>query len=142
MQLWTTSRCPKLKCSGVYLITYTGEKIDVKGHITVEAKQKGSTQQLDILVVCGKGPSLMGWDWLGVQLELSQGKRSCSSFFKTCISPCHKDQHLQVRSGIWPPEYKCNSCVSECPGSPLKHSKRVIHVVPHLCFVYFTCEIL
>eukprot|EP00731_Ephydatia_muelleri_P028865 Em0020g509a len=63
-QLWTTPRRPKLKPSDVYLRTYTGERIQVKGQITVEAKYGGSTQLLDILVVGGKGPSLMGRDWL------------------------------------------------------------------------------
>ena len=63
-QLWTTPRRPKLKLSDVYLRTYTGERIEVKGQITVEAKYGGSTQRLDILVVGGKGPSLMGRDWL------------------------------------------------------------------------------
>ncbi|KAL5503444.1 hypothetical protein EMCRGX_G010396 [Ephydatia muelleri] len=63
-QLWTTPRRPKLKPSDVYLRIYTGERIQVKGQITVEAKYGGSTQQLDILVVGGKGPSLMGRDWL------------------------------------------------------------------------------
>ena len=63
-QLWTTPRRPKLKPSDVHLRTYTGERIEVKGQITVEAKYGGSTQLLDILVVGGKGPSLMGRDWL------------------------------------------------------------------------------
>ncbi|KAL5500663.1 hypothetical protein EMCRGX_G012257 [Ephydatia muelleri] len=40
------------------------KRIQVKGQITVEAKYGGSTQLLDILVVGGKGPSLMGRDWL------------------------------------------------------------------------------
>eukprot|EP00731_Ephydatia_muelleri_P016486 Em0009g910a len=50
-QLWTTPRRPKLRPSDVYLRTYTGERIQVKGQITVEAKYGGSTQLLDILVV-------------------------------------------------------------------------------------------
>ena len=55
----------------------------------MEAKYGGSTQLLDILVVGGKGPSLMGRDWLHkIKPNLSvcyMGRKgSLSLHFPTC----------------------------------------------------------
>ena len=44
--------------------TYTGQPISVKGSIAVDVRYKGQSYPLDLIVVQGSGPSLLGRDWL------------------------------------------------------------------------------
>ena len=59
-----SGRKPHLKPSSARLRTYTGEQIVVKGSICVHALYQTQQAVLDLLVVAGKGPSLLGRDWL------------------------------------------------------------------------------
>ena len=61
---WSSKNQPKLNSSKVKLQTYTKERIDVLGSITVEVTYKGQNKSLPLLVVGGEGPSLLGRDWL------------------------------------------------------------------------------
>lgn len=58
-----------LESSSIKLRTYTGEPLHVLGVITVTVNNNTQTVQLPILVVKGKGPNLLGRDWL-LQLNL------------------------------------------------------------------------
>ena len=49
--------------------TYTGEKLPVLGQINVRAQYEGQTKSLDLVVVTGNGPTLLGRNWL-LQLRL------------------------------------------------------------------------
>ena len=60
--LW--SQPPKLSPSNVKLHTYTGKAIAVLGSLEVEVVYKHQRARLPILVAKGKGPSLIGRDWL------------------------------------------------------------------------------
>ena len=60
--LW--SQPPKLSSSNVKLHTYTGEAIAVLGSLEVEVVYKHQQARLPLLVAKGKGPSLIGRDWL------------------------------------------------------------------------------
>ena len=60
--LW--SQPPKLSPSNVKLHTYTGEAIAVLGSLEVEVVYKHQRARLPLLVAKGKGPSLIGRDWL------------------------------------------------------------------------------
>ena len=62
--MWLTSQPPPLKQTDVKLRTYTGERLQIAGMLTVDVTHKGQTKQLPLLVVEGKGPSLLGRDWL------------------------------------------------------------------------------
>ena len=53
-----------LKPSTVKLKTYTGESIAVKGTINVHVIYLEQESRLNLLVVAGTGPSLMGRDWI------------------------------------------------------------------------------
>ena len=62
--LWAESHRPKLQPSTRKLRTYTGEELEVHGCLTVDVQYKKQQQTLPLLVVAGKGPSLLGRDWL------------------------------------------------------------------------------
>ena len=56
-----------LKQTSVMLKTYTGEQIPVKGTITVDVTYgQQQHRNMELLVVGGSGPSLMGQNWLKV----------------------------------------------------------------------------
>ena len=61
---WLENERPVLQPSRASLSTFTGEKIDVIGLIDVRVIYKGQDKCLPLLVVNGKGPSLLGRDWL------------------------------------------------------------------------------
>ena len=53
----------------------------VLGCITVSILYRKQEKQLDLLVVCGDGPTLLGRDWLAqLQLDWKQLNRVHSSF--------------------------------------------------------------
>lgn len=55
------------------LSTYTGERIPVKGKVRVPVKYGDQHYQLDALVVEGKGPNLLGRDWISeIKLDWSK----------------------------------------------------------------------
>lgn len=63
--LWSVSaQKPHLKPISARLKTYTGEQIVVKGSIHVHALYQTQLAYLDLLMVAGEGPSLLGRDWL------------------------------------------------------------------------------
>ena len=55
--------CRELERTNIKLKTYTGELIPVVGKITVNAKYENQEELLEVLVVKGNGPNLMGRDW-------------------------------------------------------------------------------
>ena len=61
---WLEKERPVLQQSRASLSTFTGEKIDVIGVIDVRVIYNGQDKCLPLLVVNGKGPSLLGRDWL------------------------------------------------------------------------------
>ena len=63
-QLWPEDLCPSLKPTIAALKTYTGERIKPLGVISVQVEVNNQKEQLDLLVVPGNGPSLLGRDWL------------------------------------------------------------------------------
>ena len=64
-ELWPNPElAPTLKPSTVKLKTYTGESIGVKGTIDVHVAYLEQESRLNLLVVAGTGPSLMGRDWI------------------------------------------------------------------------------
>ena len=50
--------------SGIVLCTYTGEEVKAKGSCSVNVCYEGVEYSLTLLVVGGKGPSLLGRNWL------------------------------------------------------------------------------
>ena len=56
--------CAELRPSSAHLHTYTGEQLHVEGTIVVSVRYHQQVRQLELLVVKGTGPSLMGRDWL------------------------------------------------------------------------------
>ena len=73
MRVWPQVRRPALEKSGILLRTYTGEGINVVGKICVDVQHEGQNHRsLDLLVVQGRGPSLIGRDWLSkLKINLS-----------------------------------------------------------------------
>ena len=68
-QLWPKDLEPPLKPTNAALKIYTGENIKPLGIISVQVEVNNQKQQLELLVVLGNGPSLLGRDWLS-QLRL------------------------------------------------------------------------
>ena len=62
--LWPKQRRPQLQDTSILLRTYTGEQLKVKGQVSVAVCYGGTAMSLNLLVVAGRGPSLMGRDWL------------------------------------------------------------------------------
>ena len=63
-KLWGKERLSQLQSSKVKLRTYTGQNISVIGSTMVKVQSGGQVEHLPLLVVGGKGPSLLGRDWL------------------------------------------------------------------------------
>ena len=55
---------PPLSSSYKQLQTYTGELLEVKGTIVVTVEYQNQQANLELAVVAGSGPSLLGRDWL------------------------------------------------------------------------------
>ena len=62
--LWKADVRPDLEPSSARLSTYTGERISVLGQITLNVSYQKQNHRLSIQVVPGKGPTLLGRDWL------------------------------------------------------------------------------
>ena len=60
---WTQER-PALEPSTVKLKTYSGEQLKVLGSMRAQVEYKEQKGDLPLLVVAGKGPALLGRDWL------------------------------------------------------------------------------
>ena len=65
-RLWSAERAPPLSSTNVRLRTYTGEGLKVKGSASVTVECNSQQEDLNLLVVEGSGPSLLGRDWLSV----------------------------------------------------------------------------
>ena len=64
-RLWADAAArPSLKKTNMRLRTYTGEMLVIKGSISVSVCCRSVRALLDLLVVAGTGPSLMGRNWL------------------------------------------------------------------------------
>lgn len=63
----------KLNPANCVLKTYSQESLKLMGKFTAKVKCKDVTKQLELLVVKGKGPALMGRDWIS-QLRLDWAK--------------------------------------------------------------------
>ena len=73
IQLWPKDLTPPLKPTTATLKTYTGEQIKPLGVISVQVEANKQKQQLELLVVPGSGPSLLGRDWLSnLRLDWAQ----------------------------------------------------------------------
>ena len=67
MEGWPALQRPQLHQSHKKLRTYTGEELMVEGQLMVEvvyAYNGDQRKELPLFVVAGRGPSLMGRDWL------------------------------------------------------------------------------
>ena len=55
---------PNLQSSDACVKTYTGESLDVIGSIDVDVEYEGQRESLQLHIVAGAGPTLLGQDWL------------------------------------------------------------------------------
>ena len=65
LNLRREGQVPELQSTSAQLQTYTGERLETLGYISAQVKYQDQTDQLDLIVVQGNGPSLLGRDWLG-----------------------------------------------------------------------------
>ena len=63
-QLWPDGGNPELHQAPISLRTYTGEELALLGKTTITVTQGGKQAELELFVVKGRGPSLLGRDWL------------------------------------------------------------------------------
>ena len=71
--MFSTGKGPTIRNVTTQLTTYTGEAIEILGELEVMVQYKTREKQLNLLVVTGEGPSLLGRDWLThIKLDWSQ----------------------------------------------------------------------
>ena len=63
-QLWPPGMAPQLSKPSVRLRTYTGEELKLVGEAVVQVQYQRQQEDLNLIVVEGNGPSLIGRDWL------------------------------------------------------------------------------
>ena len=63
-KLRESNALPELQQTSVKLYTYTGEEINVLGCMNVKMQSNMQEAQLPLLVMKGKGSSLLGRNWL------------------------------------------------------------------------------
>ena len=63
-QLWPPGCAPQLSKPSVRLRTYTGEELKLVGEAVVQVQYQTQQEDLNLIVVEGNGPSLLGRDWL------------------------------------------------------------------------------
>ena len=64
--LWNQENSPRLENTSIRLRTYSGEELEVVGRAVVTVRcGREEVGELGLVVVGGKGPSLLGRDWLG-----------------------------------------------------------------------------
>lgn len=63
-QTWPSGSIPPIQPSSSNLGTYTGERIQILGKKEVRVQINQQLAHLNLEVVRGQGPSLMGVDWL------------------------------------------------------------------------------
>ena len=65
-KLWSQGNAPVLESTPISLSTYSGEELKVVGRAVVRVGSGGKmVEELELVVISGKGPSLLGRDWLG-----------------------------------------------------------------------------
>jgi len=67
--IWKKGQAPPIQPTKINLRTYTGEVVPAAGKLQVEVKHGQEQKNLSLVVAQGKGPSLLGRDWLA-QLRL------------------------------------------------------------------------
>ena len=67
-KLWPAFQTPPLKETNIRLTTYTGEVVPLIGAIDVKVLHNQQEKNLNLQVVRGDGPSLLGRDWLRIIL--------------------------------------------------------------------------
>ena len=92
-QVWE-GHGPPIQPSQAKLRTYSGEHLKVLGAIDVQVKYKEQTKSLTLLVMSGKGPTLLGRDWLH-QINLDW-----HAIF-TLTSPPSLDTVLEMHANIF-----------------------------------------
>ena len=81
-RLWSAAKRPTLQHTSVQLRTYSSEKLPACGQFQVLISCRGQEARLRLVVVAGKGPTLMGRDWLkrlDVQWQNSVGVHHLSN---------------------------------------------------------------
>ena len=63
--LFFAGKAAKPNNSSAPFKTYTGETINIMGEIPVKVSYNNQEAELNLLVVSGDGPNLLGRDWLG-----------------------------------------------------------------------------
>ena len=61
-QLWPPRMAPQLSKPSVRLRTYTGEELKLVGEAVVQVQYQRQQEDLNLIVVEGNGPSLIGRD--------------------------------------------------------------------------------
>ena len=63
-RLWPEGQQSSLQESAITLRTYSGEQLSIKGTLPVDIQHKDQKACLQLVVATGRGPSLLGRDWL------------------------------------------------------------------------------
>ena len=84
-ELFPAETAPHLQSSKAQVKTYTGEVIKILGAVEVEITHNEQKRQLNLLLVAGEGPSLLGRDWLShIRLDWSTLNRIQTAATSAC----------------------------------------------------------
>lgn len=110
--------------SGVILRSYGGQELKVKGKVQVQVAFKEENKKLELLLVEGKGPPLLGRDWISalkvnlmelvnvIQSEVAEPPQlrelmnKYADLFSEKPSTCKYEAKLQVDESVKPKFFK------------------------------------
>ena len=111
-EVWGDS-ATRVKESKAKLKTYTGEEIPVKGILDAVVEHQGNHKKLPLIITKGRGPSLLGRNWLG---ELRIDWKSA-----------YKVQEIDPLSSV----LKKHQAVFEIGLGTITCAKAALHIDPH-----------
>ena len=118
-QHYNAQQEPELRKTSDVLRTYTGQQIHAEGVVNVSVETNGQTKTLQLMVVPGDGPSLLGRNWLHeVNLDWSSINRCGLTLI---------DDLLKKYSNVFDPD----------GNSPIKGVVAKIHVTENTKPLYF-----